>query len=90
MWDVDSGHELRTLVGHSGCVWAVAVRGDGRVAVSASHDHTLKVWDLDCDMVLATFTSDAAAMCCAFIDNRKLIAGDALGRVHFLELENRG
>jgi hypothetical protein len=37
---------LRTLSGHSGPVYAVAVTPDGQRAVSASSDHTLKVWDL--------------------------------------------
>jgi hypothetical protein len=36
---------LRTLEGHSGPVWSVAVSRDGRRAVSASADRTLKVWD---------------------------------------------
>jgi len=36
----------RTLRGHSLNVTAVAVTPDGRRAVSASADHTLKVWDL--------------------------------------------
>lgn len=31
---------------HSGAVCSVALSGDGRLAVSASWDHTLKVWDL--------------------------------------------
>ena len=38
---------LRTLVGHSGWVLGVALRGDGRRAVSASRDGTLKVWDVE-------------------------------------------
>jgi hypothetical protein len=40
------GPLLRTLTGHSRGVMAVAVTPDGRRAVSASSDHTLKVWDL--------------------------------------------
>jgi len=36
---------LRTLVGHTGGVNAVAVFPDGLQAVSASDDGTLKVWD---------------------------------------------
>jgi WD40 repeat protein len=36
----------RTLTGHEGYVRAVAVTPDGRRAISASEDHTLKVWDL--------------------------------------------
>jgi hypothetical protein len=50
-------------------------------------DKTLKVWELESGAPVATFTCDSAALCCAFIGNRKLIAGDALGRVHFLSLE---
>jgi WD40 repeat protein len=38
---------LRTLESHSGSVYGVAVTADGKRAVSASHDSTLKVWDLD-------------------------------------------
>ena len=38
---------LRTLEGHSAGVCGVAVTPDGKRAVSASDDETLKVWDLD-------------------------------------------
>ena len=37
---------IRTLEGHSDSVWGVAVTPDGQLAVSASGDYTLKVWDL--------------------------------------------
>ena len=37
----------RTLVGHTREVNRLAVTADGRRAVSASGDHTLKVWDLE-------------------------------------------
>jgi WD40 repeat protein len=86
VWEVESGHELRTLEGHSDTVSGVALNGDGRVAVSTSHDKTLKVWEVASGVLLATFTCDAAALCCAFINDRHVIAGDAGGRIHFLEL----
>jgi WD40 repeat protein len=38
---------LCTLVGHSSNVKGVALSGDGRIAVSASADKTLKVWEVD-------------------------------------------
>jgi hypothetical protein len=38
---------VRTLAGHSDSVSGVAVSPDGRRAVSASWDNTLKVWDLE-------------------------------------------
>ena len=43
----DAGSALRTLEGHSDWVAGVAVTADGRRAVSASWDKTLKVWDLE-------------------------------------------
>ncbi|NCA70655.1 MAG: CHAT domain-containing protein [Sphingobacteriia bacterium] len=56
-----SGGTLRrVLMGHTGRVWHVEVTGDGR-AVSASEDHTLRVWDLAsgaCLAVLAGHTAD--------------------------------
>jgi WD40 repeat protein len=88
VWDVGSGRELRTLEGHTDSVHAVAVTPDGQRAVSASEDNTVKVWGLETGEVLATFTCDSAALCCAFSDTLKLIvAGDAGGHVHFLRLE---
>jgi hypothetical protein len=45
---------VRTLEGHSDSVNAVAVTPDGRRAVSASEDNTLKVWDLESGQELRT------------------------------------
>jgi WD40 repeat protein len=86
VWDVDSGREVRTLEGHSDSVNGVALSGDGRRAVSASRDHTLKVWDVDSGKVLTSFNCDAAARCASFSDPSMIVAGDGLGRMHFLFL----
>ena len=60
----------------------------GGLAVSASWDQTLKVWETETGAHLATFTCDSAAHCCAFSDVLKItIAGDASGQLHFLRLE---
>ncbi|MEH2097426.1 hypothetical protein [Nostoc sp.] len=40
------GALLSTLTGHKDWVKAVAITPDGKIAVSGSHDCTLKVWDL--------------------------------------------
>ena len=82
VWDLETGRELLTLEGHSG----VSVSPDGRRAVSASDDKTLKVWDLELGTIVATFTCDASAQCCAFAGVHNIVAGDSAGRVHFLEL----
>ena len=86
-WDLETGRALRTLEGHSGAVSGVAVTPDGRRAISASWDKTLKVWDLKTDLPLIEFHCDASLFCCTFVGERKIIAGDTGGRVHFLSLE---
>ncbi len=87
VWDLDTGRELCTLAGHSDRVNGVRLSADGRRAVSASDDRTLRLWDLETGAVVATFTCDAAARCCAFVGDRRIVAGDWSGRVHFLALE---
>jgi WD40 repeat protein len=88
VWDLISGRELHTLTGHSDGVTAVAVTPDGQRAISASRDNTVKMWELETDELLATFSCDGAANCCAFSEALELIVvGDAGGHVHFLHLE---
>jgi len=87
VWDLETGCEVRTLKGHSGPVNCAAVSPDGWRAVSASWDGTVKVWNLETGEVLATFSADAAMFCCAFGTNRIIAAGDRVGHLHFLALE---
>jgi WD40 repeat protein len=87
LWDLASGECLRTLEGHTARVSALAVAAEGR-ALSSSWDHTLKLWDLASGECLATFTADAPIPTCALApDDRTLVAGDSIGRVHSLRLE---
>lgn len=63
-----------------------AVTADGRRAVSVSRDSTLKMWDLQSGSVIAAFTCDGNAQCCAVGDSM-ILAGDAGGRLYLLKLE---
>jgi WD40 repeat protein len=87
VWDLDNGIRLRTLQGHSDRISGMAVTGDGRRAVSASYDRSLKVWDLETGALVAAFTCDAVALCCAFANARRIVAGNEAGGVLFLSLE---
>jgi WD40 repeat protein len=87
LWDLESGQTLRTLEGHTYWVNAVAVTADGRQAVSGSEDDTLRLWDLESGKEIATFTGESQIRSCAVApDGRTIVAGDRLGRVHFLRL----
>ena len=61
---------------------------DGRQAISASEDKTLKVWDLATGHYIATLQAGEALNACAVVpDGVTIVAGGASGRVHFLRLE---
>jgi len=60
--DPPGGALLRTLKSHSGWVNGIAVTPDGRGAVSASNDKTLKLWDMETGRVLRTLEGHSAAV----------------------------
>jgi WD40 repeat protein len=89
VWDPESGQAPRRLEAHASSVYGVAVAADGKRAVSASGDRTLKVWDLETGKPLATFHADAGVRCCAFAGEKMIVAGDDLGHLHVLVLEEK-
>ncbi len=69
-----------------GAVCAVAVL-DPRRVVSASYDRSLRLWDVEIARTVAVFTLDAPATAITVVPGRRLlVAGDASGTVHFLDL----
>jgi WD40 repeat protein len=88
LWDPASGACERVIEGHQGPVWALAVLGDGRLA-SGSGDNTIRLWDPNqpdgAPRVL--FVADAAITALVAHPTRLLlVAGDASGRMHWLQL----
>jgi len=76
-WELETGCALRTLQGHAGQVNAVAVTPDGRYAVSASADQTLKVWELESGRALRALQDYAASVkseCCTLANDWTIIA----------------
>jgi WD40 repeat protein len=47
IWDLATGRELRTFLGHRGLVWRIDVSRDGRRIASASTDSTTGLWDIE-------------------------------------------
>jgi hypothetical protein len=88
VWDLETCRELHALTGHSSYVTAVAVTPDGRHVVSASDDRSLRVWIIADGREILRLDLDAVCRAVATTrDGTQIVAGDNLGRVHFLRLE---
>jgi WD40 repeat protein len=88
LWDPASGACERVFEGHQGSVNALAVLGDGRLA-SGSLDNTIRLWDPaqpdGAPQVLFVADGFITALA-AHPTHPLLIAGDASGRLHWLQL----
>ena len=63
----------------------MAVAPDGRPAISASQDRTLKVWDLHTGQELAAVALEGVLECVALSpDGATVLAGDRAGNVYCL------
>jgi WD40 repeat protein len=71
------GELIRNLEGHSEAVRAVAVNSAGSLAVSASEDHSLKVWDIISGRELHSLRGHLEAFQCYIYG----VAIDSLGRI---------
>ncbi|HEX8106456.1 MAG TPA: hypothetical protein VF516_01960 [Kofleriaceae bacterium] len=67
---------VRSLEGHTHAVMACAPTPDGRHAVSASSDHTLKVWELASGRPVATLQghTDRVTACAVTPDGRHVVS----------------
>ncbi|KAF2858790.1 WD40 repeat-like protein [Piedraia hortae CBS 480.64] len=50
-WDVDKFEQIQKLDGHHAEVWAMAVGHTGEVVVTASHDKSIRIWEIGDDQV---------------------------------------
>ena len=81
---------IRTLAGHSASVYGVAVTADGRRAVSASGDNTLKVWDLESGQELRTLAghSDPVYGVAVTADGRRAVSASGDNTLKVWDLES--
>ena len=79
VWDLESGDVVHTLREHSQPLTAVAVTRDATLAVSASEDETLRVWELATGHCILTLDDMAYKVAVAPDGTRALAAGGNKG-----------
>ena len=50
-WDGDKFEQIQKLEGHHGEVWAMVVSRTGEKVITASHDKSIRVWDVTDDLI---------------------------------------
>lgn len=98
MFDVVEGKDVGRLQGHTSVVYRVAFSADGRRLVSASHDRTARVWEIDGGTLVQTFSGHGFPVAAAvFMPDGRRVASAAYfvsketpieGRVHIWEVES--
>jgi WD40 repeat protein len=86
VWDAGTGAG-RALTGHEDWVTGALLLPDGRV-LSRSHDRSVRVHDIDGRDPALAFHFDATPTVVLPIAAGELFVGDALGRIHVLEIQD--
>lgn len=55
LWDIETGKEIKTYIGHKNRVYSTALSPDGTQMVSGSLDKTIKLWDVSTGIEIRTF-----------------------------------
>jgi WD40 repeat protein len=84
------GPLIRTLEGHTGIVNAVAVTPDGRRAVSASWDQTLRLWDLSSGQTLRMLEGHTGEVSAVAVtpDGRRVVSASYDQTLRLWDLES--
>ena len=79
LWDIDAGHSVTTLVGHTGQVFALGYVPNNPILASGAADSTIKLWHADSGQQLANMEGHSGQVFSLAIDASasRMISGGA-------------
>jgi WD40 repeat protein len=78
--DVTSGQEVQIFTGHTNNVTGLALSPDGKYALSASFDKTVRLWDIETGEEIRRFSSHGEVKSMAFSsDGQRILTGGLMG-----------
>jgi WD40 repeat protein len=85
------GPLIRKLEGHARVVSALAITPDGRLALSASDNGTLRLWDLETGQTIGTLEGHSSGVNAVAVmpDARRVVSGSGDGALWLWDLESR-
>ena len=88
LWDVATGRELKTFIGHQSPVRVVIFSPDGKTLASGSADRSVKLWDVSTGRELETFRGfQSHVLNVSFSRNGKtLVSGSADRKIKFWDI----
>jgi WD40 repeat protein len=86
VYDFENRNEIAVLHGHEDAVYNAAFSDDGNRVVTASYDHTVRIWDALKATELTSFTLDAAVTALA-VQGGDIAVCDAFSRIHLFDAQ---
>ncbi|MBF0320990.1 MAG: hypothetical protein HQL01_14420, partial [Nitrospirae bacterium] len=76
-WDIETGKEIRSFIGHKNWVTTCIITPDGKRLISGSLDNTLKQWDIETGKEIRSFIGhkNRVTTCIITPDGKRLISG---------------
>ncbi len=90
LWDVATGREVRTFLGHAEPVTDLVFGPDGRMLITGSEDGTARLWDVGTGRAIHVFEShrDGVMSVASDRDGRTVATGGPDGTVRFWDVES--